>query len=707
MCRKIIYISSIFIWGLSVFFAKPVLGQFWVTSTSPVHGSANVDTAVTFSITFNSAIDTSARFQFPEGFFVNIYLYPDSLIGEPDSITLSPDLSTVYVHNLHLFDNTTYYFVIVDAVSIAGDSLEIPHPILFTTAASLPSATVSGTLSYPGNDPTGTWVILSNDNPFGSDGGEIVNGIIIPNNTGMYTIDLVEVGTYWPLAIQNFNIDQDGEIEIYPGSAFGFYDNNGDNIPDSLIVPDGSQISEIDFSLNTILPHTARDLFPQVQSAAQGWSSDADLVQLFGELEPDGSSLFWQYLFYSRSLMDYQVWHSIGDILIQETLGEVLEDTITIPTNWLDSDSIMTIAEIHGGGEFRQNYPDAEIMGSLRYLNFNENNNIYRSGIIKASTGKVNLLSDEKFVAQNRNWLYSSPTDYLDISLPASWVIQYYSFANNEQLMLLIEAGSGVVLNEMTTAASAELQALLVAQSWAPDSKLWGIYSHQSTVDSIGRAEMWMYIYYSSSLDSLHAVAVWGRLPIFEGPTGWTAPDTTILPSGWLDSDVAVAVAENQGGTAYRNSNQDVFVEASLLHWFQGPNPDLTIWRLVYTSSTTGTLEFLVNALTGTIVGISDQKPTLVLDKFTLHQNYPNPFNPITAIEFELPKTSEVTLKIFNILGQEVATLVSGKLSTGTYTYDWNASHLASGAYLYRLSVGSLTGEAGEYVKTRKMILIK
>ncbi len=700
MCHKIICLSLIYVIGLSVFIAKPVLGQFRVTSTSPVYGSTNVDTSVTFSITFNSAIDSSARFQFPEGFFVNLYLYPDSLIGEPDSITLSPDLSTVYVHNLHLFANTTYYFVIVNAVSIAGDSLEIPYPILFTTAASLPSATVSGTLSYPGNDPTGTWVVLSNDNPFGSDEGEIVNGIIIPNNTGMFTIDLVEAGTFWPLAVQNFYIGLDGEVEFYAGSAFGFYDHNGDNIPDSIIVPGGSQISGIDFSLGTILPHTARDLFPQVQSAAQGWSPDADLVQLFGEPEPAGSSLFWQYLFYSGSLMDYQVWFSIGGILIQETLSEVLEDTMAIPANWLDSDSVMTIAEAHGGSEFRQNYPDAEIIGFLRYLNFNENKNIYRSGIIKASTGKVNLLSDEKFVAQKQNWLYPSPINYLDISLPASWMIQYYSFAGNEQLMLLIEAESGVVLNELTTAESAESPALLVAQSWAPDSKLWGIYSHTSNVDSIGRAEMWMYIYYSSSLDSLHAVAVWGRLPIFEGPTGWTAPDTITLPSGWLDSDAAIAVAENQGGAAYRNSNQDVFVQASLLRWFQGPNPDLTIWRFVYTSSTTDTLEFLVNALTGTIVGISDQKPPLVLDKFTLYQNFPNPFNPITTIEFDLPKTSEVTLKIFNILGEEVTTLVSGKLSTGTHTYDWNASHLASGVYLYQL-------ESGKYVITRKMMLMK
>ncbi len=88
------------------------------------------------------------------------------------------------------------------------------------------------------------------------------------------------------------------------------------------------------------------------------------------------------------------------------------------------------------------------------------------------------------------------------------------------------------------------------------------------------------------------------------------------------------------------------------------------------------------------------------LSKYQLFQNYPNPFNPSTKIEFELPKTSEVTLKVFNILGEEVARLVSDDLSAGSYSYEWNASNFASGVYLYRL-------QAGDYVVTRKMILMK
>jgi hypothetical protein len=90
----------------------------------------------------------------------------------------------------------------------------------------------------------------------------------------------------------------------------------------------------------------------------------------------------------------------------------------------------------------------------------------------------------------------------------------------------------------------------------------------------------------------------------------------------------------------------------------------------------------------------------ILVSDYNLSQNYPNPFNPTTTIEFDLPKTSDVILKIYNILGEEVTTLVSDRLTAGSYTYDWNASNMASGVYLYRL-------EAGGFVETRKMVLMR
>jgi hypothetical protein len=94
-----------------------------------------------------------------------------------------------------------------------------------------------------------------------------------------------------------------------------------------------------------------------------------------------------------------------------------------------------------------------------------------------------------------------------------------------------------------------------------------------------------------------------------------------------------------------------------------------------------------------------DDVPILPLE-FSLDQNYPNPFNPVTEISFSLPKTSEVTLEIFNLLGQSVAKVYQGRLEAGTHSYIWDGSSAASGIYLYRLT-------AGDFMETKKMILLK
>ncbi len=86
--------------------------------------------------------------------------------------------------------------------------------------------------------------------------------------------------------------------------------------------------------------------------------------------------------------------------------------------------------------------------------------------------------------------------------------------------------------------------------------------------------------------------------------------------------------------------------------------------------------------------------------EFSLSQNFPNPFNPITVISFALPEASEVKLEIYNIVGQKVATLVDGQLEAGEHIVRWDGRDVASGVYLYRL-------EVGEFVETKKMILLK
>ncbi len=73
--------------------------------------------------------------------------------------------------------------------------------------------------------------------------------------------------------------------------------------------------------------------------------------------------------------------------------------------------------------------------------------------------------------------------------------------------------------------------------------------------------------------------------------------------------------------------------------------------------------------------------------KYSLDQNYPNPFNPTTTITFQIPHPNLTTLKIYNVLGKEVATIVSEKMNPGNYSYTFDGSSLATGVYYYRLEI--------------------
>jgi hypothetical protein len=92
---------------------------------------------------------------------------------------------------------------------------------------------------------------------------------------------------------------------------------------------------------------------------------------------------------------------------------------------------------------------------------------------------------------------------------------------------------------------------------------------------------------------------------------------------------------------------------------------------------------------------------------FSVFQNYPDPFNASTTIAFSLPSRSFVSLKVFDALGRELSVLVSEELSAGTYTRQWNAERYASGVYFYRLSVRTPSGQAGQYIETKKLILLR
>jgi len=106
----------------------------------------------------------------------------------------------------------------------------------------------------------------------------------------------------------------------------------------------------------------------------------------------------------------------------------------------------------------------------------------------------------------------------------------------------------------------------------------------------------------------------------------------------------------------------------------------------------------LETKLTDEVVSVKNEEP--VLQSFILEQNYPNPFNPSTTIRYSIPTSEFVTLKVYDVLGNEIATLVNEEKPIGSFEVNFNAVELSSGIYFYKLQVGS-------FIETKKMILLK
>ena len=108
----------------------------------------------------------------------------------------------------------------------------------------------------------------------------------------------------------------------------------------------------------------------------------------------------------------------------------------------------------------------------------------------------------------------------------------------------------------------------------------------------------------------------------------------------------------------------------------------------------------IAGLFTGDVIIVSAEDEEFVPNEFTLKQNYPNPFNPSTKIEFSIQDFGFVSLNVYDVIGNEVATLVNEEKPAGVYNIEWNASGFTSGVYFYQLSTEG-------FVETKKMILMK
>ncbi|HTR82121.1 MAG TPA: alpha-amylase family glycosyl hydrolase, partial [Bacteroidota bacterium] len=151
------------------------------------------------------------------------------------------------------------------------------------------------------------------------------------------------------------------------------------------------------------------------------------------------------------------------------------------------------------------------------------------------------------------------------------------------------------------------------------------------------------------------------------------------------------------GKTYYLN---DVYNDTSYAVSFLSGTLNFTPTLPAYGSAVYILSDSIMHLTVPALTFVSDNSQSDVPHVFSLAQNFPNPFNPATSFRFTIASSQQVSLKVYDLLGREVANLVDGKRNAGAYTVQWNASGFASGVYFYTL-------RAGSYVDTRKMVLLK
>jgi photosystem II stability/assembly factor-like uncharacterized protein len=138
--------------------------------------------------------------------------------------------------------------------------------------------------------------------------------------------------------------------------------------------------------------------------------------------------------------------------------------------------------------------------------------------------------------------------------------------------------------------------------------------------------------------------------------------------------------------------------------WIRSTTPTTRYLRAIYffdekRGFAVGDSGVILRTTNGGVTSVSDGEALLPM-KFVLEQNYPNPFNSVTVIRYQLPVNSHVALKLYDLLGREVATLVAQELQAGDHAVTWEAGAYPSGVYFYQL-------RAGSFVETKKLVLVR
>ncbi len=257
--------------------------------------------------------------------------------------------------------------------------------------------------------------------------------------------------------------------------------------------------------------------------------------------------------------------------------------------------------------------------------------------------------------------------------------------------------------------------AMTAATNDASDAVLVSIASFPSdTVQTNGTCNLWVYSFYSHAKDSMLEVGFYdiaGNIQPYIISSAANGTSYTPLPGTWINSDTAIGIAQTNGGSAFISQWAAIqtVISATLEYGIYASKPTATVWFVTYTwysePGVVGAVYYVVIDATTGQVYLSGTSPVvesgLTLPAVNqLNQNYPNPFTSSTAISFSLANSQNVSLRVYNTLGEEVADLADGAMSTGAHTLNFDAANVPEGVYYYRLA-------ANGAVQTKQMTIVK
>lgn len=370
-------------------------------------------------------------------------------------------------------------------------------------------------------------------------------------------------------------------------------------------------------------------------------------------------------------------------------------DSLTVPPVWIDSDAAADTAYYYAGYEFYARHPNAHTLAYLQMIDLSQPllPKMMHSGI----GNKEPTLTKQRAAQVTSSW-----------QRQPIWLFEFFYDESMDFAYAMVDALSGRIqrylLIKETSAMHNMSNVAGQAYLWAGDAGLVMVVSNDDGVDPSGLCRTWDYYFYSPSLNAVRKF-IFSNGGFIDGcdVTDYSASKAVI--TGFEDSPLAFAVAEQNGGLAYRQANADCRVEAQLAYSLMAATPSRLIWKFTYQSAFAAPLVLYVDAYDNSFITDIASVPQTAPECYRLEQNYPNPFNAVTVFAYQLPREEEVVIDIIDVRGSILRTLAAKKQSAGTHRVIWDGTigegmPAASGIYFVRL-------QAGTRALTKKIMLLR